>query len=928
MLKKLLIGLAVLGVAGLLIASSGSVGGTAAVTGPGASTIALVNEDEPATFNGTDYVFGKEFVGLVSNDARFNWEVVSRGVAERAYSDDAVDAVIVLPRSFSHDILTLQDIDPTKAVIDVRLASGDPLSEQRLRNEVSTILRDFNTRVVKMYFASVADNISGAQVSMETVVDRYSKLVGTVANGLQPELGKTDEGYKRTESMAEILRSMNSAWIQAQNGFTTATTGTLTSIGDSLAAQQPDLSDYFSLQERIAETNALNGNAAIGDQAASDSDFFREAFSAHVDVLRSGDGSWSGFEGLASVDGDGMPTGALTDLRETVTGYEDLAGRYNTTIAGVTGSLREQDTALATSTDQLDRLIRRLLSEYFGPGSDAVPTVDPATLPAASARQALANKVAKSFASGSASSDPRSAYVAELDALVRGISTDPAMYAALFSSLETATDFTAAPYESRLALIKRYADAMNIAGPALNILPASQRSMNQTVTKTLPVTVPAGVRQEVRVQLPVGLNPTDLSVSPAGPPPAPELMTIDEATGVATIDNTNGSAPLTVALGLAIDLHDLGGDILVEYAAQEISPAVSESRSLGSDRYVLMPASASAIDLTDDFKATTDYLGQIATAANLLRFLYGAPGEKESSFRTAVLASGDFPAHSRASVYNMYGVVDPETIAARLHESDVEAYRRLGIDNIKALQAQLAIVKQSQSITQQNVEALSELKLEESYFTTALKQLEAWYAAAITSVNAAPELWAAKSNTVIQLTTTAWDGQKPGRAELYLDETTGPTLYKNLTQLVESSSRNAEAVAGSARLIEDNSAQFDDLLAGVQRTQAETSRLLGAMNGTIAAGSSGVAESSTFSSRFSTVLSNTRATGADPAKIYEVLANPVTAKDVTPRSTAVHSDGFDYRWIAIFAAGSLIGALSATLVRRKRRAAAAQDARR
>lgn len=52
--------------------------------------IALVNEDQSGTFNGTKYNFGQSFVNLVSNDSKYNWQVVSRSVANRAYSDRSV----------------------------------------------------------------------------------------------------------------------------------------------------------------------------------------------------------------------------------------------------------------------------------------------------------------------------------------------------------------------------------------------------------------------------------------------------------------------------------------------------------------------------------------------------------------------------------------------------------------------------------------------------------------------------------------------------------------------------------------------------------------------------------------------------------------------------------------------------------------------
>lgn len=70
--------------------------------------IALVNEDKTGNFNDADYNFGTSFVNIVSNDDKYNWQVVSRSVADRAYADKSIDAVIYLPQTFSQDILTLQ----------------------------------------------------------------------------------------------------------------------------------------------------------------------------------------------------------------------------------------------------------------------------------------------------------------------------------------------------------------------------------------------------------------------------------------------------------------------------------------------------------------------------------------------------------------------------------------------------------------------------------------------------------------------------------------------------------------------------------------------------------------------------------------------------------------------------------------------------
>ena len=127
-------------------------------------TIALVNEDTASSFNKKDYNFGKDFVSLVSGDSKYNWQVVSRYVADRAYADKSVDAVIYIPQAFSHDILTLEDINPIKSQVNYKLQfSQSALSQNVLNDKITSVLKDFNQNIVKMYYASVAGNISEAQ---------------------------------------------------------------------------------------------------------------------------------------------------------------------------------------------------------------------------------------------------------------------------------------------------------------------------------------------------------------------------------------------------------------------------------------------------------------------------------------------------------------------------------------------------------------------------------------------------------------------------------------------------------------------------------------------------------------------------------------------------------------------------------------------
>src|SRR4051794_9054901 len=74
MLKKILVSIATLALAALMVSSTDLFSSNTATSRSTGPTIALVNEDQPASFNGAAYQFGTDFVRLVSNDSRHNWQ--------------------------------------------------------------------------------------------------------------------------------------------------------------------------------------------------------------------------------------------------------------------------------------------------------------------------------------------------------------------------------------------------------------------------------------------------------------------------------------------------------------------------------------------------------------------------------------------------------------------------------------------------------------------------------------------------------------------------------------------------------------------------------------------------------------------------------------------------------------------------------------
>ncbi|KQR53973.1 hypothetical protein ASF88_03795 [Leifsonia sp. Leaf336] len=242
-------------------------------------TVGLVNEDLSAEFNSETYAFGASFIDRISKDSEYNWTVISRPVAEKAYKDGSVDAVLYIPQSFSHDILTLQETSPTKATVEYRLRqqtdeSADRLLETRIRD----IVQGFNRSVVTMYYASLADNIAEADGHMHAALGIQKALITALTSDVQKPFATTMPTFESLLASATGLKDIDAAASEAQTSFTKSVMDLLTSNGQALSGQLPGIEEYTSRQSEIAQINAANGNRGIEGQAESDRDFYGAQF--------------------------------------------------------------------------------------------------------------------------------------------------------------------------------------------------------------------------------------------------------------------------------------------------------------------------------------------------------------------------------------------------------------------------------------------------------------------------------------------------------------------------------------------------------------------------------------------------------------------------------------------------------------------------
>lgn len=854
-------------------------------------TVALVNEDQQASFNGKNYDFGQSFVSLVSNDNTYNWQVASRAVADKAYASGSVQAVIYLPQEFTHNVLTLQALNPQKAHVDYKvLSSQSPLTNSLLHNKINTILYDFNTSLVKMYYAYVAGNISSTQTNMASMVKNQGTTVSRLATAVYTPFEATNQSYGSVVSTANGLKSANESWINAQNGFTNSVTGMLNADSSSLNSELPQVTNYFDTQKQVTRINTANANQGIVSQATSDASHYGALYDTAFTHARA---AMQRFEGT---DADGNATGLYADLKGRISEYNGLIGATSDDIGARVSDLKTQQATLLN-------LEKDLYRQFFA--QDVTPTADNTNFTSEqtpdNARTALASLVQTPFKRAGSLTE----YSTGIAHLLANLSTDASDYNDLFTALVKNGSITAAQrhqYEGELAVLHEYATQLGVpTASSMNFgtIPSSD-STSQTVTKTLTVTVPAGMAYTVKpaatgAGISVGVDTASL---PSGASASGNEVTLDNsgAAGSKTFAIT-----YDVALGQAVSgtVTFTWGDDSDSYSSHDVFglvPANSVSEYAGGGRFGYIAGILSNID----------------TAGSLVTFLYGQP---HATYESMPGTSYTTCASGSQSMYCLYDNVSDGSIASRLNDGDVARFHDVGVQDVTNVTDTLDRLRDTIDGLEADEATLRD-DLPADYFSSASQNLQKWYDATMAALNADYSSWTVNGTTLLQ--EKAWGEYQQGDNALYTDDADSNALYATLSQMMTSAARQAKDTASSAQLITSNSAEFTRMVDTVTQTQNDAQTVIGNTKNLLKDSTSDLNGSKNYYGSIASVLSNTRTSGVKANTIFSFLARPIATKDITPKTTAsVHS--VDWRWVLVFLMGLLLGVLSKTWIRRKPR---------
>lgn len=374
--------------------------------------VAVVNQDEPAEYEGDTLSIGKELVGNLQNNNDLDWHFTDAEEAQEGMQDGTYFMVLTIPEDFSANASTVMDTQPKPMDLHYEINPGRGFFIEAVSKQAtSNIKQEIAESVTKEYVRAVFDQIETIGDGMDEAADGAQQLdEGTVQlqegnNVLTEKLGELAAGSLTFQDGAEQLEvgtlqfaegatALDAGAAQLHKGIFTYTDGVaslqtgvtdladgasqLDSNGAALVKGSEEVANGFDklvpgarqLNDGLSE--AQNGSGKLDDglhELQSQTNQLLDPASG-IQQLAEGQkslntgladleaGSASLQEGLSSLD-KGLPgSEQIAGLQEGLAGIQESAGQLSSlaSIGGTTDSTSALQANLAAAQQALSEL--------------------------------------------------------------------------------------------------------------------------------------------------------------------------------------------------------------------------------------------------------------------------------------------------------------------------------------------------------------------------------------------------------------------------------------------------------------------------------------------------------------------------------------------------------------------------------------------
>ena len=180
--------------------------------------VAIVNNDEGATYNGQKLTIGKDLVKNLKKKDSFNWHFVNANRAKEGLKQQDYYLEIEIPKDFSKNATTLQSDHPKKLELIYTVNEGyNYLSSKIGDSAVEKIKEEVSNSVTKTYAESMFNNLKDVAKGLNKASDG--------AGDLYKGIGDAKDGAGK---LAEGITSAKSGTDQLTNGAKSVQTGAQT----------------------------------------------------------------------------------------------------------------------------------------------------------------------------------------------------------------------------------------------------------------------------------------------------------------------------------------------------------------------------------------------------------------------------------------------------------------------------------------------------------------------------------------------------------------------------------------------------------------------------------------------------------------------------------------------------------------------------
>lgn len=842
--------------------------------------IALVNEDQGGLLNNQKYNFGDNFTKYVENDNDNSWNVTSRSIADSGLKDNTYDMELIIPSNFTQQSIQLQSKNPKKAQIIYKL---NPNRNKNMRyaaqTKASAVLNNFNRKIVNMYFSSIIGNLHNAQANTSNMINRENYLNRGLTSNVNKPFSELNNQFSALSSTSSALQSEYGNFKQSAESYNQQTNDVLTTLIQNNQNATQSISDFSAQQTQINDENKTGFDQNYQDLMAQEGDLNNQ---------------W-----LAKLTGNDQQAttdySSLTDYVKQYLGIDQTDGETSTGFAGQLQQIKANNQSMQ---DQLDSISspyteavtdlnteKDNLANFFYGTNDANSFNDTQMTNHFTDQISEALDTISDSETGSQSDKGLNSFQTYLNQYVAKIpSTSSNDMNGLISILSTSGDQST--LSSEIDLINKYASENKVqlgTSTSTNYSQALSSLESQTInnakgsdsTIALPTkkddTVTIKISPDSATSAGVTWNRSADQTTLNSNKTISSSYTVTDSGNSITItakDDNPEAGTVTYTPTFTVKgsvLSKLNGGSSVTYKAT-IGSATLSGQAIDISSFL-----SSKKDLQADF---TDLSNNISATYNLIAILYGGDANESGAGLLGSTSLAKQATSNGSEIYLALTGGDHSEVASAVAKKLVKS-----LHEQNAVMPDQMIAAINTQIDKLNGEKDSSV----ADWTDALQK----QSDALDALEGSIQTMNDSLPTMKELNEDPIKYDPISEYEIKVDDTSGPALIAQLSQLSDSVNEQAKATQSSAAQVPDLQSQFTQLQNDTSTLSGQSQALINNASSLTNSWVDTVNKNNDYNQGFQKVLDNTKNGGADNSQVYKYLTNPVkSTNEGTSKSQA------------------------------------------